>query len=267
LVEGSLAIKPPDLAGFLPRPPMLDAARPTFDAVARPTLDTRPPFCRSQTLPFRLPSYSAPYSPPSSAYSEHSPHSPASFTLQPPDGDDMAMSDALDPLPPPPPFKMPVRPLKLTHNAATGQLPPSPHPTPSLTARIPTPIHPFFPSTPSPHAGSGLSPHAPAWLLAAGHSPGGHHAMPSPIREDAVDAQLSKLSVGDHPMADAGDFSLASPLSDAGGSGANGLPPRTGRARSGAIATVNRRIFTGYVADCEKCRNKVPGHYIHFLPS
>jgi hypothetical protein len=85
--------------------------------------------------------------------------------------------------------------------------------------------------------------------------------MPSPIREDAMDAQLSKLSVSSDPM----DFeeSLASPLSDSGG---NGLP-RMGRARSGAITTVNRRIFTGYVADCEKCRNKVPGHYIHFLPS
>jgi hypothetical protein len=256
LVEGSLAIKPPECVGFLPRP-MLNT-RPTLDT--RPMLDTRPPFCRSQTLPFRLPSYSAPYSPPSSAYSEHSPHSPASFTLQPADGDE-AMSDALDPPAPPPPFKMPVRPLKLKHDAAAGLLPPSPHTTPS-TARIPTPIHPFFPSTPSPHA-SGLSPNVvPAWLL-AGHSPGGHHAMPSPIREDAVDAQLSKLSVGDHPMADADD-SLVSPLSDAGGAG---VLPRTGRARSGAIATVNRRIFTGYVADCEKCRNKVPGHYIHFLPS
>jgi hypothetical protein len=174
------------------------------------------------------------------------------------------MADALDLAPPPPPpphFKMPVRPLKLKHDAAAGLLPPSPHPTPS-TARIPTPIHPYFPSTPSPHA-SGLSPNVvPAWLLAAGHSPGGHHAMPSPIREDAVDAQLSKLSVGDHPMGDAdGGDALQSPLSDMGGL------PRTGRARSGAIATVNRRIFTGYVADCEKCRNKVPGHYIHFLPS
>ncbi len=86
--------------------------------------------------------------------------------------------------------------------------------------------------------------------------------MPSPIREDAVDAQLSKLSVGDHPM-ELEEVALSSPLSDGGGVGL----PRVGRARSGAITTVNRRIFTGYVADCEKCRNKVPGHYIHFLPS
>jgi hypothetical protein len=252
LVEGSLAIKPPELIPFLPRP----------------TLDTRPPFARAQTLPFRLPSYSAPYSPPASAYSEHSPHSipsPASATVDRCRDDDEMMTDALDPAPPPP-FKMPVRPLKLKHDMSL--FPPSPHPTPS-TARIPTPIHPFFPSTPSPHMSGGggypggLSPNVPAWLL-AGHSPGGggHHAMPSPIREDAVDAQLSKLSVGDHPM-ELEEAALTSPLSDGGG---NGLP-RVGRARSGAITTVNRRIFTGYVADCEKCRNKVPGHYIHFLPS
>jgi hypothetical protein len=74
-------------------------------------------------------------------------------------------------------------------------------------------------------------------------------------------------------------MSLDSPLSPTGSMNSGllspplefdeyGLPIRRGRARSGAITSPvvpNKRIFTGYLPTCEKCRNKVPGHYMHFL--
>ena len=46
-----------------------------------------------------------------------------------------------------------------------------------------------------------------------------------------------------------------------------GNPLRKGRARSGAMTSPNKRIFMGYLPDCEKCRLKVPGHSVHILPA
>lgn len=88
------------------------------------------------------------------------------------------------------------------------------------------------------------------------------HAMPSPITEGDMDAtttltgsQLARLSVSGGEDMDT-DEGLVVETS---------TTPRKGRARSGAF-TEKRKYAVGYREDCEKCRNRVPGHYSHFLP-
>jgi hypothetical protein len=90
--------------------------------------------------------------------------------------------------------------------------------------------------------------------------------MPSPISEDEdipdtptalTQSQLSRLSVTTHYRADDEmDAIMGSSL----------LPPTPrGRKRSGALLGVGR-FSMGYRGDCEKCVQRVPGHYSHFLP-
>jgi hypothetical protein len=249
----------------------------------------RPLLIRAQTLPFRLPSYSAPTSgecSPSgistpSAHSPNSTGSPVSLSSLPtlvesiadnePDDIDMILDDSqpvdekkitiLSAHSPPLPFNPLHRPPRLKQQALMMLPPQSPRSALS-SGRIPTPIHPSFPTTPSPLMNTPrlVSPHLPASLYPS-HSP--NRPMPSPIREDIMDSQLSKLTFNEENM-EMDDNQLFSPTTS---ESQYGLPARKGRARSGAITTINRRIFTGYLADCEKCRNKVPGHYIHFLPA
>ncbi len=89
--------------------------------------------------------------------------------------------------------------------------------------------------------------------------------MPSPITEDddipdtptaATQSQLSRLSFSQ--PSDQMDTDLSTPSLD--------VPPtpRT-RKRSGALTGMGR-FSMGYRDDCEKCRQRVPGHYSHFLP-
>lgn len=250
---------------------------------------SRPLLIRAQTLPFRLPSYSSPLpgqcSPSGistpSAHSPNSTGSPVSLSSIPtlvesttdmePDDIDMILDDSqpaeeknitiLSSHSPPLSFNLLHRPPRLKQQAL--MMPPPQSPRSALSSgRIPTPIHPSFPTTPSPLMNTPrlVSPHLPSSLY-SGHSP--NRAMPSPIREDIMDSQLSKLTVNEESM-EMDDSQLFSPTSS---ESQFGFPARKGRARSGAITTINRRIFTGYLADCEKCRNKVPGHYIHFLPA
>jgi hypothetical protein len=150
------------------------------------------------------------------------------------------------------------------------------------TGRIPTPIHPFFPGNPSPRTHPSMI--SPAPLSSNSSIFSNHRAMPSPIREDAVavdlaGSHLSKLTVSGPGFGPFGGeiMTIDDPLSSPTSAGLLspplefdefGLPIRKGRARSGAITspvTPNKRIFTGYLPTCEKCRNKVPGHYMHFL--
>lgn len=86
--------------------------------------------------------------------------------------------------------------------------------------------------------------------------------MPSPISEDEdipdtptalTQSQLSRLSV---TSSDRMDAEMAQPTAPT---------PTRGRKRSGAL-TGMPRFSMGYRDDCEKCRQRVPGHYSHFLP-
>lgn len=91
------------------------------------------------------------------------------------------------------------------------------------------------------------------------------HRMPSPISEDEdipdtptalTQSQLSRLSFSQSNSTDQMDTeSSTSPLAP---------PPSRGRKRSGALTGMGR-FSMGYRDDCEKCRQRVPGHYSHFL--
>ncbi|EDU51134.1 hypothetical protein A1F94_009648 [Pyrenophora tritici-repentis] len=86
--------------------------------------------------------------------------------------------------------------------------------------------------------------------------------MPSPISEDddipdtptaLTQSQLSRLSVSHDYMETEESSNLVPPIT-----------PRT-RKRSGALTGMGR-FSMGYRDDCEKCRQRVPGHYSHYLP-
>ncbi|KAF2865995.1 hypothetical protein BDV95DRAFT_612230 [Massariosphaeria phaeospora] len=169
------------------------------------------------------------------------------------------------------------------------------------TGRIPTPIYPNFQPGGMHHTGGtnglgypscGLAGamsrnHGPTWPpIMQAPPPSRKHCkqmsvdqnrnnmrMPSPISEDEdlpdtptalTQSQLSRLSVTSHTPSDhmdvgfgCADETPASPL--------NVPPTPTGRKRSGAF-TGKGRFSMGYRDDCDKCRQRVPGHYSHFLP-
>jgi hypothetical protein len=149
--------------------------------------------------------------------------------------------------------------------------------------RIPTPIHPTFKRGSMSGLGYPMSgsaggvdisnqsissmPAPPVWN-------GPRHdmedersrRMPSPISEDddipdtptaLTQSQLSRLSFSHVNTADQMDTESPANLA---------LPPTPrGRKRSGALTGMGR-FSMGYRDDCEKCRQRVPGHYSHFLP-
>lgn len=154
------------------------------------------------------------------------------------------------------------------HSDATGN-----------TSRVPTPIHPTFkrggmnglgyPMSGSAGAmsindgKSSLMQALPAWK---GPRPelddDRNRRMPSPISEDEdipdtptafTQSQLSRLSFSQQMDTEETSTTLTLP------------PTPRGRKRSGALTGVGR-FSMGYRDDCEKCRQRVPGHYSHFLP-
>jgi hypothetical protein len=202
--------------------------------------------------------------------------SPASFASLPnfPESNDIDMmaddvSIAGSTSPPSPYNAQFIKPPKPAH------LNPTPAAEQFNGGRIPTPM---FGSFPQQHALRPAPIAPPSGFLAA---PLRHdHAIPSPIREDEMDAdfayagsQLSQLSFIEEGMdvddEDVTVSSLSSPslprIMTTNLPPPSPTTPRTGRARSGAI-TERRRFFMGYREDCEKCRMKVPNHFAHFLP-
>ncbi|KAI8936818.1 hypothetical protein NX059_006057 [Plenodomus lindquistii] len=155
------------------------------------------------------------------------------------------------------------------------------------TGRVPTPIHPTFKrggmnggyaTTSSIDASntsnSILSAHVlstqlpPSWKGQRQEADNDRsRRMPSPISEDEdipdtptafAQSQLSRLSFS-HP-------NPADQMDTEQNSSSLGLPPTPrGRKRSGALTGVGR-FSMGYRDDCEKCRQRAPGHYSHFLP-
>ncbi|KAH7356271.1 hypothetical protein BKA66DRAFT_252490 [Pyrenochaeta sp. MPI-SDFR-AT-0127] len=153
------------------------------------------------------------------------------------------------------------------------------------SGRIPTPIHPTFKrggmtGLGYPSSGSAGGMHdgnlgAPVPSMQAPMSRKSNRQeldedrnrrMPSPISEDEdipdtptalTQSQLSRLSFShanaDYMETEIATTSLAAP------------PTPRGRKRSGALTGMGR-FSMGYREDCEKCRQRVPGHYSHFLP-
>ncbi|KAJ4324737.1 hypothetical protein N0V94_001135 [Neodidymelliopsis sp. IMI 364377] len=148
--------------------------------------------------------------------------------------------------------------------------------------RIPTPIHPTFNrgsmnglGYPSSGSAGGMNtsnslPPPPGLTVRKNRQEPGNdrtRRMPSPISEDEdlpdtptalTQSQLSRLSFS-HANAEEMETESTSP--------ALVLPPTPrGRKRSGALTGAPGRFSMGYRDDCEKCRQRVPGHYSHFLP-
>lgn len=95
--------------------------------------------------------------------------------------------------------------------------------------------------------------------------------LPSPVDEDEphtpttlTGSQLSMLSVSDMDIDGDGDGDVATP----GRHESDSVLVRKQRQRSGAFISTPeaaRKFSMGYRDDCEKCRNRVPGHMNHFL--
>ncbi|KAI4634790.1 hypothetical protein J4E83_002112 [Alternaria metachromatica] len=151
-------------------------------------------------------------------------------------------------------------------------------------SRIPTPIHPTFKRGGMSGLGYPMSGSAGGIAMNNSNVPSMQapppawkgqrqdvdedrtRRMPSPISEDDdipdtptafTQSQLSRLSFSHTSTADQMDTESSSTLA----------PPSTprGRKRSGALTGMGR-FSMGYREDCEKCRQRVPGHYSHFLP-
>lgn len=151
------------------------------------------------------------------------------------------------------------------------------------TGRIPTPMDPTFKrrgmnglayptsgsagrfsttnggfSVPAPQAPSSRKDHKQE------HEEDRSRRMPSPISEDDdfpdtptafAQSQLSRLSVSQADQMDTEE------------SPAMIIQPPTpkGRKRSGALTSTGRRYVQGWRHDCEKCQQRVPGHFAHWL--
>lgn len=163
-----------------------------------------------------------------------------------------------------------------TLNSSSSQL--SDH---GSTGRIPTPIHPTFNrggmnglGYPTSGSAGGMTgntlPPLPGLAVRKNRQEQGSdrsRRMPSPISEDEdipdtptalTQSQLSRLSVS-YTNSDEMEMEFAAPPLV--------LPPTPrGRKRSGALTGTPGRFSMGYRDDCEKCRQRVPGHYSHFLP-
>jgi hypothetical protein len=222
--------------------------------------------------------------------SRDSTHSPPDFS------DDVEMNDDMVSIvgsqSPPTPIQTPSRPAKLAPAPYRGLL---------SEARVPTPIHDnFFPGgIPGIPRSSGdvsnmdLEDSMPQTVRSPMAPPPTRrfalrdHPMPSPIREAlhspslqspranlmsptqsgametsiAAATQLSRLSMG-------GDGTEAMETDEVQKENliANGLSPKKGRARSGAISSQKMAFSYGYRGDCDKCRARVPGHNAHYLP-
>jgi len=95
--------------------------------------------------------------------------------------------------------------------------------------------------------------------------------LPSPVDEDEphtpttlTGSQLSMLSVSDMEIDGEGESDVATP----GATDSESVVVRKQRQRSGAFISTPeaaRKFSMGYRDDCEKCRNRVPGHMNHFL--
>jgi hypothetical protein len=188
------------------------------------------------------------------------------------------------------PFASPIS-TRLTVSTATARS------VLAQTPRIPTPIYGHFNALDTPSDSSIASPMTAPPTSAALPHPRirtstmesqsdaffRRRALPSPISEDEnmdsptvmTKAMLSNLKMSATPLRESfPDHDLMSPQSARSvpkhWMNAPGLTPARNRRRSDAISggagETGKVVFSmGYRADCEKCRERVPGHYSHVL--
>ncbi|KAI5197833.1 hypothetical protein AUEXF2481DRAFT_3257 [Aureobasidium subglaciale EXF-2481] len=137
-------------------------------------------------------------------------------------------------------------------------------------SRVPTPIA-LLTTRPKPTPLQGDTSASNAYVASTMRArlPGSRERFPSPISEDephtpttATGSQFSLLTVSDIDM-DAESTPRAAPQTPE-------VRVRKQRQRSGAFTSprdqdTSKKFSMGYRDDCEKCRNRVPGHMNHFL--
>lgn len=182
--------------------------------------------------------------------------------MSPPDAEDVEMDDDVSEISPkstsptrsfPRPARLNPRSLH-SHVTETG-------------GRQPTPIKGAFQNdvpqhSPRPLGPGGMSDGPIKSRTVTNRLRNKDHFMPTPVTEAPMETPsilvsntLSRLNVSGEENMDMDDNPMLPPAE----------MPR-GRRRSGAI-TEKRRFAIGYREDCEKCRQRVPGHFSHFLPS
>lgn len=145
-------------------------------------------------------------------------------------------------------------------------------PSPSISGRIPTPIHSSF----GPYVRSEKPPRndpdfADDESMVDRIRRG--RRLPSPISEGEVSPSVIVEGLGDMQMEIEPASSHHSQLA--------GTPTKKGHSRSkhslrswtgfgsdlgvGGVGPVKRTFSMGYRSDCEKCRMKVPGHFSHII--
>ncbi|THX77518.1 hypothetical protein D6D04_06281 [Aureobasidium pullulans] len=138
-------------------------------------------------------------------------------------------------------------------------------------SRVPTPIA-LLTTRPKPTPLQGNTSASSTYVASTSmraRLAGSRERFPSPISEDeahtpttATGSQFSLLTVNDMDM-DAETTPRPAPQTPE-------VHVRKQRARSGAFTSprdsdTSKKFSMGYREDCEKCRNRVPGHMNHFL--
>jgi hypothetical protein len=140
-------------------------------------------------------------------------------------------------------------------------------PSTSISSRIPTPIH------------SSFAPHIRAEKAFRHNDPdfADDEAMidrfrrgrrlPSPISEGEMSPSVIVEGLGEMQMEVEQDIEKASPTKKGHSRSKHSLRNWTGFGGelNGSGANMKRSFTMGYRADCEKCRNKVPGHFSHII--
>ncbi|KAJ5806395.1 uncharacterized protein N7503_003997 [Penicillium pulvis] len=129
--------------------------------------------------------------------------------------------------------------------------------------RSPGPVAHDLMNTPRPDPTDDVALEYPDYFM--------HARLPSPVSEDDNDTSMNSLPASDTDMAAYSHSPRWSPTPEFPENPAFLTPVLTRRPTPRAMqlsesaSPKKAAIAMGYRADCEKCRNKVPGHYSHII--
>jgi len=135
-------------------------------------------------------------------------------------------------------------------------------PSLTITGRIPTPIHSQFSA--SIRSDKPSRPRFSAIDESIEDTCRRNRRLPSPISEGEASPAASTLSFGEMSM-DV-DLDKETPTKKGHSRSKHSIRQWGGYSDNGPATPGLKRNFTiGYRADCEKCRNRVPGHNAHII--
>ncbi|KAJ5553179.1 hypothetical protein N7494_002557 [Penicillium frequentans] len=133
----------------------------------------------------------------------------------------------------------------------------------AIPMRSPDPVAHDLMNTPRPDSTDDVALEYPDYFM--------HARLPSPVSEDDNDTSMNSLPASDTDMAAYSHSPRWSPTPEFPENPAFLTPVLTRRPTPRAMqlsesaSPKKAAIAMGYRADCEKCRNKVPGHYSHII--